>query len=84
MASWKDILGAPGHFHVYMQTQQVVDAGDMVLHFGLEHIQAGDDLREATVSVLNAYERTSDGWRMRVHHAAPVHEDIPVNDDNIH
>ena len=84
LASWQDILGAPGHFDIRMEALRVVATADLAVHFGLEFIQAGDDPREATISVVNVYEYGNDGWRMRVHHAGPIHEDLAVTQAPMH
>ncbi len=84
LASWRDILGAPGYFDVRLETLRVVRTDGLTVHFGLEIIRAGDDPREAAVSVVNVFERDEDGWRMRIHHAGPIHEDMPRPDAPVH
>jgi ketosteroid isomerase-like protein len=48
------------------------ESGDLAMHTGVEQLRM-DDERVATLTVTNGYRKTPDGWRMVLHHAAPVH-----------
>ena len=72
LESWRDILGSDNRFDIAYQCVERHESGDLALHTGLEHLRM-DDERVATLTVTNGYRRTGDGWRMVLHHAAPVH-----------
>jgi uncharacterized protein (TIGR02246 family) len=84
LSSWRDILTAPGRFDIRLESLRMVRTDSLAVHFGLEIIRAGDDPREAAVSVVNVFERNDDGWRMRIHHAGPIHEDMIRSDAPVH
>lgn len=72
MQSWAEILGSTGGVSVRFECHDRIHAGGVAVHTGLEVIgaEAGEP---ALVTVTNVYELTPAGWRMRLHHAAPVH-----------
>jgi ketosteroid isomerase-like protein len=72
MQSWADILHATGGVHVRFDCHNRVEAAGLAVHMGLELIGASDD-DPALVTVTNIYELTGGGWKLRAHHAAPVH-----------
>mgnify|MGYP002620459161 CR=1 FL=1 len=72
MDSWRDILGATGGVQVRFDCHGRAQSDGLAVHTGLELIGAsGGD--QAVVTVTNVYGLTGDGWKMRLHHAAPVH-----------
>ncbi|MEJ2515732.1 MAG: nuclear transport factor 2 family protein [Gammaproteobacteria bacterium] len=72
LQSWREILGATGGVHVRFDCQDRTTAGSLAVHMGLEIIGEEDD-QAALVTVTNIYELTRSGWKMKAHHAAPVH-----------
>ncbi len=73
MQSWREILGATGGVDVRFDCQDRTLAGSLAVHIGMEIIGAEGD-EPALVTVTNIYELTSTGWKMKAHHAAPVHK----------
>ncbi len=78
MQSWADILGATGGVRVRFDCHDRVQAGRLAVHTGLEII-GGTEGDPAVVSVTNVYELTDAGWKMRLHHAGPVHDNRTRN-----
>ena len=73
MRSWTEILSATGGVHIRFDCHDRVQAGSLAVHMGLEIVGDEND-DQALVTVTNIYELSADGWRMRAHHAAPVHQ----------
>jgi ketosteroid isomerase-like protein len=72
MRSWTEIFSATGGVHIRFDCHDRVQAGSLAVHLGLEIV--GPQTEEpALVTVTNVYELTAGGWRMRVHHTAPIH-----------
>lgn len=69
--SWRAILGDEGYFDISHQPVARYEEGDLAVHTGIERIQADD--RMALLTVTNAFRRTGDGWKLVLHHAAPIH-----------
>jgi ketosteroid isomerase-like protein len=80
--SWRDILGSAGGFEIVYQCVERHESGDLAMHTGVEQLRM-DDERVATLTVTNGYRKTPDGWRMVLHHAAPVHA-TTVPDGPVH
>jgi ketosteroid isomerase-like protein len=72
MQSWQDILGTSGGVQVRFDCRNRADSDGLAVHAGIEIIGPGDR-DPALVTVTNVYALTSAGWKMRGHHAAPVH-----------
>lgn len=72
LQSWTEILGATGGVHVRFECHDRIQAGAVAVHVGMEVI-GPEDAEPALVTVTNVYELTPGGWKMRLHHAAPVH-----------
>lgn len=72
MQSWRDILGGTGGVQVRFDCHGRAQSDGLAVHTGLELIGERDADR-AMVTVTNVYGLTGDGWKLRLHHAAPVH-----------
>jgi len=68
---------ANGGVHVTLVQVRRVEGSGCEVHHVLEKVQAvtGDGLRTAYVLASNVYQRTSQGWRMVLHHASPGQQD---------
>ena len=73
LQSWETILGSGG-VHVRFECQGRVRAERLAVHTGIEIIGPQDE-PPALVTVTHIYELTEQGWKLRVHHAGPVHRD---------
>jgi ketosteroid isomerase-like protein len=79
MASWLEILEEAGSFDISFQPDVRLGDGDLVVDVGTERLTT-DSGQVALLSVTNAYLRTPDGWRMVLHHAAPIqHAGTPAD-----
>lgn len=71
LQSWRSIFGGGGGIRVQYEPRARVAVDRVVIHSGLELIRTGEDTTVA-VTVTNIYELTAEGWKMRLHHGAPV------------
>lgn len=69
--SWSSILRNGSGIKVQYEPRSRVGIDRIVIHTGLEVIKTGEDTTVA-VTVTNIYELTAEGWKMRLHHGAPV------------
>ena len=69
--SWRDILGDDGYFDITHQRLSRLEDGELAVHTGIERIRADD--RSALLTVTNVFRKTGDGWKIFLHHAAPIH-----------
>ncbi len=74
MRSWRDILGNTGGVQVKFDCRKRRHAGELAVHVGIEVI-GGADEDPALVSVTNVYALTGQGWKLQLHHAAPIHRE---------
>lgn len=74
LQSWETILGSSGGVDVRFECQSRVRAERLAVHMGIEII-GPKDKPPALVTVTHVYELTEQGWKLRVHHAGPVHRD---------
>lgn len=75
MQSWRRILGNSGGVEVGFDCKQRVHGGPLAAHIGIEVIGAPGN-EPALVTVTNVYALTPGGWRMRAHHAGPIHRGV--------
>jgi len=68
--SWGSIL-AHGGIHVRFEPRARVAVDRLVIHTGLELIRTREDMT-VPVTVTNIYQLTAEGWKLRLHHGAPV------------
>lgn len=69
--SWRAILGDDGHFDIVHQRLSRLEGGDLAVHTGIERIRADD--RAALLTVTNVFRKIDGGWKLILHHAAPIH-----------
>lgn len=69
--SWNTILDAGKGIRVNYEPRSRFAVDRLVIHVGLEVIKVPND-STVVVSVTNVYELTGEGWKMRLHHGAPV------------
>ena len=69
--SWNAILDGGNGIRVIYEPRSRFAVDRLVIHVGLELIRAPND-GTVLVSVTNVYELTGEGWKMRLHHGAPV------------
>ena len=70
--AWSNLLKGKQRLIFRVETSWTYATGDLVVHAVLEHIRIhGDDTDHMPIIATNAYRRTSDGWRMVLHHASP-------------
>ncbi|NHA13563.1 nuclear transport factor 2 family protein [Thioalkalivibrio sp. XN279] len=75
--SWTAILDSGNGIRVNYEPRSRFAVDRLVIHVGLEVIRVPND-GTVLVSVTNVYELTGEGWKMRLHHGAPVHGKAPV------
>lgn len=71
MKSWRSIFGGGRGIQVQYEPRSRVAIDRIVIHTGLEVIRTGENTTVA-VTVTNIFELTAEGWKMRLHHGAPV------------
>lgn len=73
LESWKVILSAGQRMQIAPRVISRYDSDDLAVHHVHEHIAFGEDLaNRSTIIATNVYRRLNDGWRMVLHHGAPV------------
>lgn len=80
--SWKDILVESARFDISFRCTSKHEADGLAVHIGLERLTV-DPGQIANLAVTNVYRRTPDGWKIILHHAAPIHEG-PEPDETVH
>lgn len=80
--SWKDILVESARFDISFRCTSKHESDGLAVHIGLERLTV-DPGQIANLAVTNVYRRTPDGWKIILHHAAPIHEG-PEPDETVH
>lgn len=70
MQSWAEIFHGAAEPQLKVRPIQVRIDCELALHLVEEQIRSGDQARSATVIATNVYQRTAEGWLMRLHHAS--------------
>jgi len=83
MDSWREILREASSFDISFHAAVRLDDKDLVVHVGVERLTT-DSGHVALLSVTNAFRRVPDGWRIVLHHAAPVQQPIAAPDNAVH
>lgn len=85
MKTWQEILGNSGGVHVSFDCRSRTHAAELAVHVGIEVISSGEN-EPAFVSVTNIYGLTAQGWKLRLHHAGPIHRGVnkPARQDTMH
>ena len=72
-ASWAEIFSGGRRLDVQVSNQVVLGGMMLAVHSVRENISVKGASRSAVpVAATNAYLRTSNGWRMILHHASPA------------
>lgn len=74
LKSWESILVNSGGVEVRFECHSRARADRLAVHIGIEFI-GPQDKPPALVTVTNIYGLTEQGWKLRVHHAGPIHRD---------
>jgi ketosteroid isomerase-like protein len=74
LQSWEQILVASGGLEVRFECQSRTLAERLAVHIGIEII-GPQGQPPALVTVTNIYGLTARGWKLRAHHAGPIHRD---------
>lgn len=74
LQSWAGILGETGGVEVRFDRQSSAKADRLAVHTGIEIIGTRGE-EPALVTVTNIYGFTEQGWKLRAHHAGPIHRD---------
>jgi len=82
MNSWRHILEASDGFEIQFRLQSEFASEQLVVRVGTEHLRA-EGKANIVLSVTNVFRRTSLGWSMVLHHAAPAH-DQPKQEQALH
>lgn len=83
MASWRNILRASTGSELRFQCLSRVASGGLAIHTGIEFLGV-DGGETVLVSATNVYERTAEGWKMRMHHAAPIRQQAASSRQPVH
>jgi ketosteroid isomerase-like protein len=81
MQSWAEIFAGSSAPSLQVRPIHVDKDGGLALHLVEERIRSANQDRGATVIATNVYQRMSNGWLMRLHHASlPLVEPIDEPD----
>ena len=70
---WRQIMQNSPPIRFKISELNRVEDGDLAVHYVNEQIHVGDSAEpEFTILATNIYRRTSQGWRMILHHASPT------------
>ena len=70
--SWQRIFSSGVAMRFRLGDARYIPGQDLAVHMVHESITATDRQGESTVIATNVYRRTSEGWRMILHHASPA------------
>lgn len=70
--SWRRIFAGPGRNQFIITNDVVTAAGDVAWVTLDENLV--DQFATGTVAATNTFVRTSDGWRLVLHHGSPVRD----------
>ncbi len=75
--SWTQILKNSPPLRLQLTEQRRIDGDSIAIHYVNENIYLADDREpQFTVHATNVYRRTSNGWRIILHHASPTPETL--------
>jgi ketosteroid isomerase-like protein len=73
--SWRQIMANSPRMIIRIDELNTVMDDGLAIRLVNEHIRTGPSAEpELTILATNVYRRTSDGWRIIVHHASPTPE----------
>jgi len=72
-AGWRSMFEAAGQFRVQVEVAHEIRETDQVIRIVREHLIIGQEAEpRPPILATNVYRREADGWRMVLHHAAPL------------
>lgn len=72
-AGWRSMFEAAGQFRVQVELAHEIRATDQVIRIVREYLVIGQETEpRPPILATNVYRREADGWRMVLHHAAPL------------
>lgn len=75
--SWRQIMANSPRMHFRIDELNSFRSEELAIRFVNEHIHIGSNAApEFTILATNVYRRTSEGWRIVLHHASPTPESI--------
>jgi ketosteroid isomerase-like protein len=75
--SWRQIMVNSPRMCFKVDELNSVRSEGLAIHLVNEHIHVGSSVaQEFTILATNVYRRTSEGWRIILHHASPTPESI--------
>lgn len=73
LKSWEQIFASGDRLRFRLLDRRRVESGGLAVHNLVEEITVvGDDAPSGRVIATNVYRLEEDGWRMILHHAAPL------------
>ena len=70
--SWREILSSGVAMRFSIESIQVYEQANIVIHLLNEHIEVASGKRVAPMVASNTFRLTAHGWRMLIHHASPA------------
>lgn len=75
--SWAQILGNSPPIQLRLSDQRRIDDDTFAVHYVNENIYLATEKQpQFTILATNIYRRTSNGWRIVLHHASPTPESL--------
>jgi ketosteroid isomerase-like protein len=72
-SGWRSIFEAAGQFRVRVERVHEIRLPDLVIRVVHEYLSIGQETEpRPPIQATNVYRREADGWRMLLHHAAPL------------
>lgn len=72
-SGWRSIFNAAGQFSMRVERVHEIRMADLVIHVVHEFLSIGQEIEpRPPIQATNVYRREADGWRMLLHHAAPL------------
>lgn len=72
-AGWLSMFEAAGQFQVQVELAHEIRESTLVIRIVREYLVIGQEAEpRAPILATNVYRKNADGWRMVLHHAAPL------------
>jgi ketosteroid isomerase-like protein len=73
-AGWHSMFEAAGQFRVQIETVHEMREAGQVIRIVREYLVIGQETEpRPPILATNVYRKETDGWRMVLHHASPLH-----------
>jgi ketosteroid isomerase-like protein len=73
-AGWRSMFEAAGQFRVRVENVHDIRAAGQVIRIVREYLVIGQETEpRPPILATNVYRKETDGWRMMLHHASPLH-----------